>query len=274
MTMGLDKYFCRIWTGVYRKKWKFYPCKTAGLVVKGGEKLCYGICAGSVNLFSHPIQTAKSLYKIPEEVKEGWNQFKEGNWTKRVEIATEAAGIAAMLVEASVRIKNAHNAGKASAEMEGILAENVGATSGVKGAGASGLTEDMCKLVEEYKKLCEEEQWSMYKNTGCFPAGTKVSTPKGMRTIEKIAVGEEVYAEIIISGKPEKRKVTRISKQKTNTIVYLRTEESEICSTMGHPFWHKEKGWVKAGELFPGDTLKQRDGEYAEMLCVRKQLLL
>ncbi|MCI8410442.1 MAG: hypothetical protein HFJ09_14425, partial [Lachnospiraceae bacterium] len=235
------------------------------------EKLCYGICAGSVNLVSHPIQTAESLYKIPEGLKEGWNQFKDGNWTQRVEIATEAAGIAAMLVEAGVRIKNARNAGKASAEMEGILAEDAGTASGVEGAGASELTEDMCRLVEKYKKLCEEEQWSMNKNTGCFLAGTKVSTPEGMRNIEEIMVGEEVYAENTATGKSEKRKVTRISQQKTNIIVYLQVNGSEICSTMEHPFRHKEKGWVKAEELLPGDFLKQRDGEYAEITYIRQR---
>lgn len=268
---GWMNIFAEFGQGYAGRGGSFSAGRLLGCVAKGGEKLCYGICAGSVNLFSHPIQTAESLYKIPEGVKGGWNQFKDGNWTQRVEIATEAAGIAAMLVEAGVRIKNARNAGKASAEMEGILAEDAGAASGVEGAGASGLTEDMCRLVEEYKKLCEEEQWSMYKNTGCFPAGTKVSTPKGMRNIEEISVGEEVYAENIISGKPEKRKVTKISKQKTNTIVYLRIEESEIRSTMEHPFQHKEEGWVKAEELLPGDALKQRDGEYAEITYISQE---
>ena len=34
---------------------------------------------------------------------------------------------------------------------------------------------------------------------------------EGMRNIEEISVGEEVYAENTISEKPEKRKVMRIS---------------------------------------------------------------
>lgn len=33
---------------------------------------------------------------------------------------------------------------------------------------------------------------------------------------------------------------------------------SEICSTMEHPFRHKEKGWVRAEELLPGDFFKAK----------------
>ena len=54
--------------------------------------------------------------------------------------------------------------------------------------------------------------------------------------------------------------------------MYLQINGSEICSTVEHPFWHKEKGWIKAGELLPGDTLKQRDGEYVKVtyICQKK----
>ena len=252
----------------------FTVARLLGCVTKGGEKLCYGIFAGSINLFSHPIQAAGSIDKIPEGVQEGWNQFKNGNWTQRVEIATEVVGTVAMLAEAGVKMKNARNAAKARAEMEGILAEDAEAVSKLEGVGAgtSEITEDMRSLLEEYRKLSEEEQWSMWKETGCFLAGTKVSTVEGMRNIEEISVGEEVYAENTISGKPEKRKVTRSSHQKTSTFVYLRINGSEICCTMEHPFWHKEKGWIKAGELLPGDTLKQRDGQFVKVtyICQKK----
>ena len=253
----------------------FTVARLLGCVTKGGEKLCYGIFAGSINLFSHPIQAAGSIDKIPEGMQEGWNQFENGNWTQRVEIATEVVGTVAMLAEAGVKMKNARNAAKARAEMEGILAEDAEAVSKLEGVGAgtSEITEDMRRLLEEYRKLSEEEQWSMWKETGCFLAGTKVSTVEGMRNIEEISVGEEVYAENTTTGKPEKRKVTRISHQKASTFVYLRINGSEICCTMEHPFWHKEKGWIKAGELLPGDTLKQRDGEFVKVtyICQRKE---
>lgn len=46
---------------------------------------------------------------------------------------------------------------------------------------------------------------------------------------------------------------------------------SNVCSTMEHPFRHKEKGWVRTEELLPGDFLKKRNGEYAQITYTRQR---
>ncbi len=48
-------------------------------------------------------------------------------------------------------------------------------------------------------------------------------------------------------------------------LVHLRVGDQKIKTTVEHPFWVEERGWVNAGELKPGDRLVMYSGEILEL---------
>ena len=95
----------------------------------------------------------------------------------------------------------------------------------------------------------------------CFVAGTMVVTAVGGVAIEDIVAGD-----LVLSCDPETGDVTykRVLKtyiNETDTLVHVTTDDDTIVSTSTHPFYVSDKGWVKAGNLKPGDKLVDKNGE-------------
>ena len=109
---------------------------------------------------------------------------------------------------------------------------------------------------------------SLLKQTCCFVAGTQVSTPAGERAIEKITVGDSVYAANPKTGEIAIKKVSRVFKKQTCTLYHVVTSKEEIVTTDEHPFWVNGKGWVAARNLRHGDTLYSRDKGTVEIVNV------
>ena len=109
---------------------------------------------------------------------------------------------------------------------------------------------------------------SLFKETCCFIAGTRISTPTGEKTIENIAVGDSVYAVNPETGEMGVKKVSRTFKKQTSTLYHVVTANEEIVTTDEHPFWVNGRGWVVARELAPGNALCLQDGKTAEIINV------
>ncbi len=94
----------------------------------------------------------------------------------------------------------------------------------------------------------------------CFVAGTLVMAVVGMVAIEKIKSGDK-----IISTDPEtmetgEKTVLETYIREVTTLVHLTVNGEEIVTTVDHPFYVKNQGFIKAGELIVGDELLDVNG--------------
>ncbi|MEU9688146.1 polymorphic toxin-type HINT domain-containing protein [Amycolatopsis japonica] len=106
-------------------------------------------------------------------------------------------------------------------------------------------------LLQKYNKLpiCE-----------CFPAGTRVSVEHGSKPIEKISVGDRVWARDLQTGQNNLRRVTWVFSKVADESLTIFAGGIRVDTTPKHPFWIVGRGWVDSGELVEGDVLLGRDG--------------
>ena len=105
--------------------------------------------------------------------------------------------------------------------------------------------EELLNISKTYGLVCVDE---------CFVAGTEVS---GMK-IEEIKIGDFVDSFNHKTGKIEPKRVLKIYKKETNGSLQL-TELSgvTIISTLNHPFYVRDKGYIPASNLSQEDDLCQ-----------------
>lgn len=127
--------------------------------------------------------------------------------------------------------------------------------------------------------------WGTYSVSSCFPSGTLVNTPQGLRPIQDIQVGDEVYSfdagirwgltnptpvygsELVI------RKVTDVSKHGYNDtptpahLIKVIHSNGELVATYNHEVHSLTKqsalsdpGFAKVEDLEPGDIIFADDG--------------
>ncbi len=94
----------------------------------------------------------------------------------------------------------------------------------------------------------------------CFVAGTQIHLTEGTVPIETVKAGDLVWAENSETGEKALKRVVRTFCNQADELIQLRTPSEEIITTPTHPFYVKEKGWVRAGELQRGDKLCRKDG--------------
>ncbi len=95
----------------------------------------------------------------------------------------------------------------------------------------------------------------------CFPAGTTVATEHGQVPIERVAVGDRVWARDLATGRSELRGVVGLFSKHADEILTVTTTATSLQVTPQHPFWVVGKGWTDAGELRAGDRLTTLGGE-------------
>ena len=94
----------------------------------------------------------------------------------------------------------------------------------------------------------------------CFVAGTMILTASGLVAIENIKAGDKV-----ISTDPETMETAEKTELETyiredSKLIHLVINDEEIITTETHPFYVKNQGFIKAGELAVGDELLDVNG--------------
>ena len=104
----------------------------------------------------------------------------------------------------------------------------------------------------------------------CFPAGTKITlSDNSLKNIEDVMVGENVLTYNEETGFNETGVVGDLKKHEVSSIVKLTFDgEKNIITTNEHPFFVKDKGWVKANELQSNDICKTDLLEDVKILSV------
>jgi hypothetical protein len=95
---------------------------------------------------------------------------------------------------------------------------------------------------------------------GCFPAGTLVVTPAGVRAIEVIRKGEVVT--IVGTDGTVTNGAAEAVFQTCNRLYAVRTEMGTLLTTETQPLCLRAGGFKPAGELKPGDQIwRWEDGK-------------
>ena len=94
----------------------------------------------------------------------------------------------------------------------------------------------------------------------CFVAVTLVMAVAGMVAIEKIKSGDKVISTDPETMKTSPKTVLETYIREVTTLVHLTVNGEEIITTIDHPFYVKDKGFVTAGELKIGDELLDANG--------------
>lgn len=94
----------------------------------------------------------------------------------------------------------------------------------------------------------------------CFVAGTLVATAAGLVAIECIRVGDKVIATDPDTMEQAEKTVLETFVHETDEIVHLTINGEVITSTLDHPFYVQDAGFVGAGDLYIGDKLLDAEG--------------
>jgi YD repeat-containing protein len=137
------------------------------------------------------------------------------------------------------------------------LGRTSGATAGASGGRAGASTSPLGGRVS--KALCN-----------CFPAGIKVATADGAKPIQKVRVGDRVWARDLTSGKSTLRQVTGLFSKRADRIMRISVAGAVIRVTPEHPFYSPERGWIDAGHLHQGDRLLTRDGRSLTITAISR----
>lgn len=94
----------------------------------------------------------------------------------------------------------------------------------------------------------------------CFVAGTLVMTAAGLVAIECIRAGDKVIATDPDTMVQAEKMVLETYLHETDKVVHLTINGEVITSTLDHPFYVQDAGFVGAGDLYIGDKLLDAEG--------------
>lgn len=103
----------------------------------------------------------------------------------------------------------------------------------------------------------------------CFVAGTMILTAAGLVAIENIKAGDKVVATNEDTFETAEKKVLETYIRETNQLVHLTINKELITTTINHPFYIKNLGFVNAGELQAGNEVVNQKGEIYTVENVR-----
>ncbi|MEJ5048698.1 polymorphic toxin-type HINT domain-containing protein [Chryseobacterium culicis] len=148
-----------------------------------------------------------------------------------------------------------------------------GAKAGVKGAikaGAKAISKEALQQMgkaalkklskEALKKSVDDVAKKLLKTCvfACFPAGTPVHTEHGIKNIEDIQIGDQVWAYDEDTDTVALQPVIDFIINESDHIISIYTEAEVIETTAIHPFY-TEEGWKDASELEIGEKIWTKD---------------
>jgi hypothetical protein len=94
----------------------------------------------------------------------------------------------------------------------------------------------------------------------CFSGGTLVLTPGGPRAIETLGAGDQVLTGDGKGGTSSVSTIGAVHQSWAGSTLALVLDKETIVTTAGHPFWTPGQGWIRAGDLAPGDLVLAASG--------------
>ena len=104
----------------------------------------------------------------------------------------------------------------------------------------------------------------------CFAAGTKIYTLNGFVDIQDLNIGDTIYAFNFSSKEVEFSTITKKHIFVSKYIFELTISNETILVTEDHPFYVREKGWVKVKDLILGDVIFLENKSYENVISIRE----
>lgn len=98
------------------------------------------------------------------------------------------------------------------------------------------------------------------QNPACFVAGTMILTVAGLVAIENIKAGDKVISTNEKTFETAEKTVVETYIREVSQLVHLTINSELISTTVDHPFYVKNVGFVNAGELRIGNELINSNG--------------
>ncbi len=122
-------------------------------------------------------------------------------------------------------------------------------------------------MQKQLDDLAREGNWTKHtfddfgKVDPCFPPGTWVHTPAGLRPIEQLQPEEPVFTYDIEHNCAVVRPILKVHKNWSGHLVSLKVNHETILATRRHPFWDpRGLQWVEACELKAGMVVQDSTG--------------
>ncbi len=111
-----------------------------------------------------------------------------------------------------------------------------------------------------YCMLWDHEKGMPPKTDQCFGAGTPVLTPEGIQSIETLRAGDRVLTHAASDASVRAASILALHRSATARALRLSVGGESIVTTEGHPFARHDGGWIRAGDLRPGDQILGSSG--------------
>jgi intein/homing endonuclease len=95
----------------------------------------------------------------------------------------------------------------------------------------------------------------LFNCTYCVTPDTLITTPFGLKMAEKIQEGDSIISFSLDTLQPEIDLVTAIGERDTDELYVIEVDGQNVTVTGEHPFYTKNRGWVKAEHLTEDDEL-------------------
>ena len=95
----------------------------------------------------------------------------------------------------------------------------------------------------------------LYNCSYCVTLDTLITTPTGVKKAGEIQEGDQVISFSLDTLKPEIDLVIAIGQRDTDELYVIEVAGQTVTVTGEHPFYTKNRGWVKAQHLIEDDEL-------------------
>jgi RHS repeat-associated protein len=160
-----------------------------------------------------------------------------------------------------------------------VLAKGITTAAGV----SLGVTSDYIRDYKDGKEfslgtsICAHAMGaaigSVISRTWCFPAGSRVQTPNGLRAIEDLRVGDEVLSRDVFTGAETRKPIARTFSRESAELLEVTLKEGEAHSTIRctpqHPWYVEARGWTSAAHLCVGNRVAGASCALPEIVDIR-----